>query len=82
MRTKLKNDRTQRWINWVDKSWGHKKKDIYKWIRGKTGNGPLIVSNGGSAQMKDRMKLAEETLGGLWAVEAEDLPSFQNKTCP
>eukprot|EP00972_Heterocapsa_arctica_P079628 11734190-Heterocapsa_arctica.AAC.1 len=43
-----------------------------------SGNGPLIVSNGGSAQMKDIMKLAEETWGGLWAVEAEDLPNFSN----
>eukprot|EP00972_Heterocapsa_arctica_P084722 12478026-Heterocapsa_arctica.AAC.1 len=34
---------------------------------GKKGNGPLIVSNGGSVQMNDRMKLAEETWGGLWA---------------
>eukprot|EP00972_Heterocapsa_arctica_P093404 13777241-Heterocapsa_arctica.AAC.1 len=36
MRTKLNNDRTQRWTSWVDNSWGHTKKDIYKWIRGKT----------------------------------------------
>eukprot|EP00972_Heterocapsa_arctica_P089497 13195574-Heterocapsa_arctica.AAC.1 len=71
MRTNLNNERTQRWINWVESSWGHKKKDIYKCIRGNKGHGPLIVSNGGSAQMKDRMKLAEETWGGLWAVEAE-----------
>ena len=35
MRTKLNNERTQRWRNWVDNSWGHKEKDIYKWIRGK-----------------------------------------------
>eukprot|EP00972_Heterocapsa_arctica_P005862 865289-Heterocapsa_arctica.AAC.1 len=67
MRTKLKNERTQRWRSWVENSWGHKKTDIYKWIRGKTGNGPRIVSNGASAQMKDRLKLAEETWGGLWA---------------
>eukprot|EP00972_Heterocapsa_arctica_P050442 7415987-Heterocapsa_arctica.AAC.1 len=46
MRTKLNNQRTHRWRNWVESSWGHKKKDIYKWIRGKKGNGPLIVSNG------------------------------------
>eukprot|EP00972_Heterocapsa_arctica_P042561 6273135-Heterocapsa_arctica.AAC.1 len=25
------------------------------------------------------MKLAEETWGGLWAVEAEDLPKLNNK---
>eukprot|EP00972_Heterocapsa_arctica_P067029 9891736-Heterocapsa_arctica.AAC.1 len=74
MRTKLKHDRTQRWRSWVEHSWGHKKKYIYKWIRGKSGNGPLKVSNGGSGQMKDKMKLAEETWGGLWAVEAEELP--------
>eukprot|EP00972_Heterocapsa_arctica_P045681 6741264-Heterocapsa_arctica.AAC.1 len=42
MRTKLKNERSQRWINWVENSWGHKKKYSYKWIRGKKGNGPLI----------------------------------------
>eukprot|EP00972_Heterocapsa_arctica_P017820 2632902-Heterocapsa_arctica.AAC.1 len=62
MRTKLKNDRSLRWRNWVENVWGHKKKDIYKWIRGKKGNGPLIVSKGGSAQMKDILKLAEEDL--------------------
>eukprot|EP00972_Heterocapsa_arctica_P089784 13243480-Heterocapsa_arctica.AAC.1 len=42
MITKLNNERTQRWRSWVDNSWGHKKQSIYKWIRGKTGNGPLI----------------------------------------
>eukprot|EP00972_Heterocapsa_arctica_P109994 16196695-Heterocapsa_arctica.AAC.1 len=46
MRTKLKHERAQRLINWVENSWGHNEKDIYKWIRGKKGNGPLIVSNG------------------------------------
>eukprot|EP00972_Heterocapsa_arctica_P051767 7615313-Heterocapsa_arctica.AAC.1 len=33
MRTRSNNERTQRWRNWVESSWGHKKKDIYKWIR-------------------------------------------------
>eukprot|EP00972_Heterocapsa_arctica_P015293 2252807-Heterocapsa_arctica.AAC.1 len=32
---KLKHERSQRWRNWVENSWGHKKKDIDKWIRGK-----------------------------------------------
>eukprot|EP00972_Heterocapsa_arctica_P082777 12196953-Heterocapsa_arctica.AAC.1 len=32
--------------------------------------------------MKDIRKLAEETWGGLWAVEAEDLPNFTNQTVP
>eukprot|EP00972_Heterocapsa_arctica_P049467 7281097-Heterocapsa_arctica.AAC.1 len=82
MRTELKHQRTQRLRNWVENSWGHKKTYTYKWIRGKKGNGPLIVSNGGSAQMKDIMKLAEETWGGLWAVEAEGLPKFTNQTMP
>eukprot|EP00972_Heterocapsa_arctica_P042095 6205596-Heterocapsa_arctica.AAC.1 len=76
MRTKLKQERTQRWRNWVENSWGHKKKDIYKLIRGTKGNGPLIVNNGGSAQMKDILTLAEITWGGLWAVKAEELPEF------
>eukprot|EP00972_Heterocapsa_arctica_P064047 9449336-Heterocapsa_arctica.AAC.1 len=74
MRTTINNERSQRWRSWVDNSWGHKKKYIYKCIRGKKGNGPLIVSNGGIAQMNDRIQLAEETWGGLWAVDAEDLP--------
>eukprot|EP00972_Heterocapsa_arctica_P078880 11633124-Heterocapsa_arctica.AAC.1 len=65
--TKLRNERTQRWRSWVETSWGHTNTYIYKWIKGKEGNGPLIVSNGDSAQMRDRMKLAEETWGGLWA---------------
>eukprot|EP00972_Heterocapsa_arctica_P021988 3233941-Heterocapsa_arctica.AAC.1 len=55
---------------------------MYKRIRGKTGNGPLIVSNGGSAQMKDIFKIAEETWGGLWAVDAEELPTFANQKMP
>eukprot|EP00972_Heterocapsa_arctica_P080638 11885255-Heterocapsa_arctica.AAC.1 len=46
---------------------------IYIWIRGKQGNGPLIVIPGGSAQVKDRRKEAEKAWGGLWAVSAEDL---------
>eukprot|EP00972_Heterocapsa_arctica_P034845 5129399-Heterocapsa_arctica.AAC.1 len=29
--------------------------------------------------MKDRMKLAEETWGGLWAVRAEELPNFNSQ---
>eukprot|EP00972_Heterocapsa_arctica_P028186 4146343-Heterocapsa_arctica.AAC.1 len=32
--------------------------------------------------MKDIMKLAEETWGGLWAVEAEDLPKFSSQKMP
>eukprot|EP00972_Heterocapsa_arctica_P036668 5399093-Heterocapsa_arctica.AAC.1 len=32
--------------------------------------------------MKDRMKLAEETWGGQWAVEAEELPKFTNQQMP
>eukprot|EP00972_Heterocapsa_arctica_P020120 2969168-Heterocapsa_arctica.AAC.1 len=67
MKATLNNDRSQRWRNWVENSWGRKDTYIHNWIRGKTGNGPLIVSNGGSAQMKYIMKLAEETWGGLWA---------------
>eukprot|EP00972_Heterocapsa_arctica_P101044 14893168-Heterocapsa_arctica.AAC.1 len=63
MRTKLNNERTQRWRNLVENSWGHTNTYIYKWIRGKKGNGPLIVNSGGSAQLKDIMKLAEETWG-------------------
>eukprot|EP00972_Heterocapsa_arctica_P038691 5701424-Heterocapsa_arctica.AAC.1 len=82
MRCKLKTDRTQLWKNWVENSWCHKKKDIYKWIRGTQGNVPLIVNQGGSAQMKDILKLAEETWGGLWVVEAEDLPLFDKQHMP
>eukprot|EP00972_Heterocapsa_arctica_P096242 14199489-Heterocapsa_arctica.AAC.1 len=36
----------------------------------------------GAAQMKDRMKLAGETWGGLWAVYAEELPKFTNQHMP
>eukprot|EP00972_Heterocapsa_arctica_P076076 11219160-Heterocapsa_arctica.AAC.1 len=32
--------------------------------------------------MKDIMKLAEETWGGLWAVEVEELPKFTNQKMP
>eukprot|EP00972_Heterocapsa_arctica_P041764 6157668-Heterocapsa_arctica.AAC.1 len=32
--------------------------------------------------MKDILKLAEETWGGLWAVYAEDLPKFGKQHMP
>ncbi len=41
----------------------YKEKDIYKWVKGRSGDGTLIVNQGGSAQIKDIMKLAEETWG-------------------
>eukprot|EP00972_Heterocapsa_arctica_P113837 16439369-Heterocapsa_arctica.AAC.1 len=84
LKHKLTNDRTLRWKAWVESSWANKNKDIYiyKWIRGKDGNGPLIINKGGSAQTADRMKLAEKTWGGLWAVEVEDLPHFEESKMP
>eukprot|EP00972_Heterocapsa_arctica_P048063 7088377-Heterocapsa_arctica.AAC.1 len=48
-------------------------------IRGNKSAGPLIVIPGGSAQIADRLKEAEKAWGGLWAVEAEDLPEFENQ---
>eukprot|EP00972_Heterocapsa_arctica_P088798 13094251-Heterocapsa_arctica.AAC.1 len=74
MRADIKNERSQRWRHWVENSWVHKKTHIYRWIRGKKGAGPLIVIPGGSAQIADKLKEAEKALGGLWAVEAEELP--------
>eukprot|EP00972_Heterocapsa_arctica_P026501 3903071-Heterocapsa_arctica.AAC.1 len=32
--------------------------------------------------MKGRLKLAEETWGGLWVVEADDLPKFDQQHTP
>eukprot|EP00972_Heterocapsa_arctica_P097013 14312355-Heterocapsa_arctica.AAC.1 len=32
---------------------------------------------GGSAHVKDILKVAEEAWGGLWVVDAEDLPKLQ-----
>eukprot|EP00972_Heterocapsa_arctica_P061580 9082809-Heterocapsa_arctica.AAC.1 len=60
-------------------SWDTKKKDIYRWIRGKTGQAQLLVHPGGSAQMSDRLKVAEEAWGGLWVVDAEDLSRFEDE---
>eukprot|EP00972_Heterocapsa_arctica_P063158 9317659-Heterocapsa_arctica.AAC.1 len=34
---------------------------------------------GGSAQMADRLKEAQKAWGGLWEVEAEDLPELENQ---
>ena len=34
---------------------------------------------GGSAQIADRLKEAEKAWGGLWAVEADELPEFENE---
>eukprot|EP00972_Heterocapsa_arctica_P002798 411810-Heterocapsa_arctica.AAC.1 len=41
-----------------------------------------MVNQGGSAQMKDRLTLAEDTWGGLWVVEADDLPQFEKQHMP
>eukprot|EP00972_Heterocapsa_arctica_P069043 10202488-Heterocapsa_arctica.AAC.1 len=79
MRASIKTERTQRWRHWVDNSWAHAKNDIYIWTRGNKGAGPLIVIPGGSAQIADRLKEAEKAWGGLWAVEAEDLPEFEHQ---
>eukprot|EP00972_Heterocapsa_arctica_P049394 7269655-Heterocapsa_arctica.AAC.1 len=32
--------------------------------------------------MKDRLKLVEETWGGIWVVEAEDLPKYDKQHMP
>eukprot|EP00972_Heterocapsa_arctica_P103410 15238710-Heterocapsa_arctica.AAC.1 len=68
MRNEIKTERTKIWRAWVE-----------KWIRGKKGQGQLIVLPGGSAQMNDILKVAEEAWGGLWVVDAEDLPQFENE---
>eukprot|EP00972_Heterocapsa_arctica_P052638 7746344-Heterocapsa_arctica.AAC.1 len=46
---------------------------------GTKSSGPLIVIPGGSAQTADRLKEAEKAWGGLWAVEADELPEFENE---
>jgi hypothetical protein len=81
MRTQFNNDRTQRWRRWVENLWGHTEKDIYKWIRGKTGNGPLIVSNGGSAQLKDIMKLAKKHGEVYGQLKQRSYPNSVAKRC-
>eukprot|EP00972_Heterocapsa_arctica_P089129 13143371-Heterocapsa_arctica.AAC.1 len=73
MREDIKRERTQRCRLWVENSWAHKKKDIYRWIRGTKSSGPLIVIPGASAQMADRLKEAEKAWGGLWAADADEL---------
>eukprot|EP00972_Heterocapsa_arctica_P000136 21146-Heterocapsa_arctica.AAC.1 len=67
MRADVKTKRSQRWRLWVENSWAHKQKDIYIWIRGNRSAGPLIVIPGGSSQIADRLKEAEQTWGGLCA---------------
>eukprot|EP00972_Heterocapsa_arctica_P037351 5497181-Heterocapsa_arctica.AAC.1 len=52
------------------KTLGRIRKYIYRWITGTKSAGPLIVIPGGSAQMADILKEA---------VEAEDLPDFENQ---
>eukprot|EP00972_Heterocapsa_arctica_P024660 3637341-Heterocapsa_arctica.AAC.1 len=41
--------------------------------------GPLIVIPGGSAQIADRLKETEKAWGGLWAVEVDELPEFEDQ---
>eukprot|EP00972_Heterocapsa_arctica_P005984 881108-Heterocapsa_arctica.AAC.1 len=45
----------------------------------KQGSGPRIVIPGGSAQISDRLKEAAKAWGGLWAVDAEELPDFEQQ---
>eukprot|EP00972_Heterocapsa_arctica_P102104 15045902-Heterocapsa_arctica.AAC.1 len=52
---------------------------MHRWIRGKKGQGQLIVLPGGSAQMSDILKVAEEVWGDLWVVDAADLPEFEDE---
>eukprot|EP00972_Heterocapsa_arctica_P013190 1938297-Heterocapsa_arctica.AAC.1 len=63
LRDNIKTERSQRWRHWADNSWAHKKKDIYRWIKGSKSAGPLIVIPGGSAQIADRLKEAEKAWG-------------------
>eukprot|EP00972_Heterocapsa_arctica_P005126 761616-Heterocapsa_arctica.AAC.1 len=63
MKADIKNKRSKLWRHWVANSWEHKEHYIYRWTRGKQGNGPLIVIPGGSAQISDRLKEAEKTWG-------------------
>eukprot|EP00972_Heterocapsa_arctica_P074058 10932187-Heterocapsa_arctica.AAC.1 len=46
LKNNIQTERTQRWKAWVDNSWAHKKKDIYKFVKGTKSTGPLIVIPG------------------------------------
>eukprot|EP00972_Heterocapsa_arctica_P067428 9951768-Heterocapsa_arctica.AAC.1 len=46
LRDNIKTERSQRWRLWVENSWAHKNKDIYRWIKGSKSAGPLIVIPG------------------------------------
>eukprot|EP00972_Heterocapsa_arctica_P090585 13366323-Heterocapsa_arctica.AAC.1 len=47
-------------------------------MNGKKGQGQLIMLPGGSVQMSDKLKMAQEAWGGPWVVDAEDLPQFED----
>eukprot|EP00972_Heterocapsa_arctica_P051934 7638873-Heterocapsa_arctica.AAC.1 len=79
LKNNIQTERTHRWKKWVENSWAHKKKDIYTFVKGTKSSGPLIVIPGGSAQIADRLKEAEKAWGGLWAVDADELPEFENQ---
>eukprot|EP00972_Heterocapsa_arctica_P043642 6444818-Heterocapsa_arctica.AAC.1 len=79
MKADIKHERSNRWRHWVEHAWEHKNHNIYRWIRGKQGNGPLIVIPGGSAHISDRLTEDEKAWGGLWAVDAEELPVFDKQ---
>ncbi len=65
LRANIRNERSKRWRHWVENAWDHKKNDIYRWIRGKKIYRPLIIIPGGSVQISDRLKEAEQAWGGL-----------------
>eukprot|EP00972_Heterocapsa_arctica_P113957 16439955-Heterocapsa_arctica.AAC.1 len=78
----IKAERTQRWRSWVEHSWDHQNNIHLQLDQRKERKLSLIVAKGGSAQMKDILKLAEETWGGLWVVETDDLPTFDQQHMP
>eukprot|EP00972_Heterocapsa_arctica_P080247 11828198-Heterocapsa_arctica.AAC.1 len=58
---------------------GTQEQYIHRWIKGTKTTGPLIIIIGGSAQIADKLKEAEKAWGGLWAVEADELPAFEDQ---
>ena len=61
----LRKKRGRAWKEWNEDKWSSGGRAIYRWIRNKK-EGNKIRLEGGSASVRDRLKVAAEAWGGLW----------------
>ena len=72
----LRRRRAAAWKEWNEGHWSSGGRAIYRWIRNKS-DGVKIRLKGGSASVRERLKVASQAWGDLWkseTVEIAELP--------